>query len=72
MLSLLFKAKKPKLAKKMNIFHRYRVFQKAATAVLFLFLGIMAYVIGVSYSRSSGSTGLDMSKIQQLRLVESP
>lgn len=35
--------------------------------VLALFVCIIIYVIGVAYTRRSGSTGLDMAAIQKLR-----
>lgn len=36
--------------------------------ILLLFFGIMGYVTFVAYSRSSGSTGIDMSTVQQIRV----
>jgi hypothetical protein len=51
----------------MTFFQRFRIFQKLATGVLILFFGIMGLVIVLAYSRPSGSTGLDMSKIGRLR-----
>jgi hypothetical protein len=45
---------------------RYR-YLYVSQGVLALFLGIMAYVIVIAYSRRSGSTGLDMAAIQKLR-----
>lgn len=38
-----------------------------SNGVLALFLGIIVYVIFTAYGRSSGSTGLDMAKIQKMR-----
>lgn len=38
-----------------------------ATAILVIFMSIMVIVIATAYSRRSGNTGLDMSKIKQLR-----
>jgi len=35
--------------------------------VLVLFLSIIVYVIAVAYLRPSGSTGMDMAAIQQMR-----
>jgi hypothetical protein len=46
---------------------KLRLFQKAAIGTGVLFFGIMGLVILVAYSRSSGSTGLDMAKVQKLR-----
>ncbi len=53
----------------MNIpfWQRMRLFQKVATGVLFLFLGIMLFVTVTVYSRQSGVTGMDMSQVQKLR-----
>ena len=42
-------------------------FQFVSNGILALFLGIMIYVIGIAYTRHSGSTGLDMAKIQKIR-----
>jgi hypothetical protein len=44
-----------------------KLFKKSAIGVFFLFLATMVYVTFVSYSRLSGSTGLDMGKVQYLR-----
>ncbi len=38
--------------------------------VLILFFGIMIYVTFIAFGRSSGSLGLDMSKIHQKRLEQ--
>lgn len=46
---------------------RKRLFQKAATGVLLLFLGIMVVVTFTAHFRKSGVTGLDMAKVQKLR-----
>lgn len=45
-----------------------RIFQKMAVGVLVLFFGILALAVVIAYSRVSGSTGLDMSKVQKMRL----
>lgn len=42
-------------------------FQFVSNGVLILFLGIIVLVIYVAFSRTSGSTGLDMSTIQKIR-----
>jgi hypothetical protein len=46
---------------------KIRWFQMVASGVLILFLSIIAFVIMIAYTRRSGSTGLDMAKIQQIR-----
>lgn len=42
-------------------------FQFISNGILALFMGIMIFVTYVAYSRTSGSTGLNMAKIQQIR-----
>lgn len=49
------------------MFAKIRWFQKVATGVLILFMGIIGVVIAVAFSRPSGSTGMDMAKVQQIR-----
>ena len=51
----------------MNYFQRFKLFQKAVVAVTALFFGLMGLVIIAAYTRHSGSTGLDMAKIQKMR-----
>jgi len=51
----------------MHIFSKWRLFQKVATGVLVIFMGLMVLVTVVAYTRPSGSTRQDMSKIQLLR-----
>lgn len=51
----------------MEILNRNRLFQKLASAVLIIFFGIMGIVVVVAYSRTSGKTGMDMGKAQQMR-----
>jgi len=41
--------------------------QLSAGFVFLLFAGLMVIVTAVAYSKRSGNTGLDMSKVQQLR-----
>lgn len=53
---------------KMSFAVRYKVFHKVAVGVLALFFGIMLIVTVAAYSRRSGSTGLDMSKVQKIRM----
>jgi|GEM_PF-4523863 len=52
---------------RMEILNRNRLFQKLATGVLITFFGIMFLVVGIAYSRTSGKTGMDMGRAQQLR-----
>lgn len=52
---------------RMEILNRNRLFQKLAMGVLITFFGIMLLVVGIAYSRTSGKTGMDMGKAQQLR-----
>lgn len=47
--------------------HQWHWFQFVAYGILTLFLGIMALVTIQAYQRHSGSTGIDVSKIQQVR-----
>lgn len=46
----------------------FRFFQFFAFAVFFLFMSILCVVVITAYSRKSGSTGLNMVKIQQMRV----
>lgn len=48
-------------------FQKLRLFRKAATATLIIFFGVMACAVVFAYSRQSGSTGLDMAKVQKMR-----
>jgi len=48
-------------------FIRIKLFQKVAIAIFLFFMGLMCLVFIVAMQRTSGSTGLDMSKVQQLR-----
>ena len=48
-------------------FIRIKFFQKVAIAIFLFFMGLMCLVFIVAMQRTSGSTGLDMSKVQQLR-----
>lgn len=56
----------------MTPFKKIRWFQKTATAILCIFMGLMLLVVLVAYTRRSGSTGLDMAKIHHLRQKECP
>jgi len=42
-------------------------FQKIVVLVLCLFLGMMIVVTCIAFSRKSGTTGMDMGKVQQMR-----
>lgn len=42
-------------------------FQWVSHGVLLFFLGIMGIVTYISFKRTSGSTGMDMADIQQIR-----
>lgn len=53
----------------MNIlcFRKIKLFQKVAVLIFSFFMGLMCLVFVVAMQRKSGSTGLDMSKVQQMR-----
>jgi hypothetical protein len=51
----------------MPIFSKWKIFQKAATGILIIFMGLMAFVCFVAYARPSGSTRQDMAKAQFVR-----
>lgn len=51
----------------MNSFKKMRWFQTTATGMTFFYFGIMIAVAILAYAKRSGSTGLDMAKIQVLR-----
>jgi hypothetical protein len=55
---------------KMN-FLTTKIYQKAAALIFILFMVIMARVIITAYTEPSGSTGLTMGKIQQMRYQSS-
>ncbi len=48
-----------------------KIYQKAAALIFILFMVIMARVIITAYTEPSGSTGLTMGKIQQMRYQSS-
>ena len=52
---------------KIPFWQRLRLFQKAATAVMLLFFGLMAMVTVAAYMRKSGGTGMDMAQVQKMR-----
>jgi len=60
-----FNCRKTKVT--MHRFSKWRLFQKTATGVLVVFMGLMVFVTVVAYMRPSGSTRQDMSKIQLQR-----
>ena len=47
-------------------------FQFVSNGILVLFLGILVYVVATAYTRRSGSTGLDVAKIQRMRYEAFP
>lgn len=47
----------------------FRFFQFFTFAILFLFMSILTIVTITAYSRVSGSTGLSMVKVQQMRVI---
>ena len=49
------------------IYGRFTFFQFFTFAVFFTFMLVMCVVVLTAYSRKSGSTGLSMSKVQQMR-----
>lgn len=49
----------------MSIFARMKLFQKAVIAIFCFFMGMMILVTVVAHTKRSGSTGMDMMKIQQ-------
>lgn len=46
---------------------KFRWFQMVSTATLLLYFGMMALTVILALMRQSGSTGLDMAKIHQMR-----
>ena len=46
----------------------FRFFQFFVFAVFFVFMSILSVVTVIAYSRKSGSTGLSMVKVQQMRV----
>jgi len=50
---------------------RFKWFQTTATTILFLFSALMLLVTIMAYMRRSGSTGMDMAQIQQIRFEAS-
>lgn len=54
----------------MSFLTRIRFFQKSVVGITFFFLGLMFYVAVIAHLKKSGSTGMDMTKIQQIRYQE--
>jgi hypothetical protein len=44
-----------------------KIFQTTAIGIFLFFMGLMCLVFFVAMQRTSGSTGLDMSLVQQMR-----
>jgi lipopolysaccharide export LptBFGC system permease protein LptF len=53
-------------------FSRARLFQKTATALLIIFMGLMGLVVIAAYSRHSGSTRQDMATAHLVRQEKLP
>ncbi|MEC7839520.1 MAG: hypothetical protein VX777_05735 [Chlamydiota bacterium] len=45
-----------------------RLFQKFVVLIFLFFLGIIIFVVAYANSRKSGVTGLNMSRIQEMRI----
>jgi hypothetical protein len=52
------------------MFREFRLFQKVATGVLIIFMGLMVLVTIAAYTRSSGTTRQDMSEARFIRQSE--
>jgi hypothetical protein len=50
-----------------GMFSRLRLFQKAATAIFAIFMGMMVLVTIVAYARPSGTTRQDMALAPMIR-----
>lgn len=50
-----------------QVLGKMRIFQKVATGVLLIFMGLMLLVTVVAYSRTSGATRQDMSQAHFIR-----
>lgn len=51
----------------MQIFYQMRLFQKVATGIFIIFMGLMIMVTIYAHSRTSGSTRQDMSEAPLVR-----
>ncbi len=49
-----------------------RIFQKSAVFILIFFMSLMVYVTGIAMIKKSGSTRMDMSRVQQMRYSDEP
>ena len=49
------------------MFAQQRIFQKVATGVFVIFMGLMVLVTVVAYSRPTGATRQDMSQAHEIR-----
>lgn len=56
----------------MSKLSKFRLFQKVATGILAVFMGLMLLVCVVAYARPSGATRQDMSQAQFARLQVQP
>ena len=52
------------------MFKQLRIFQKVATGVLIIFMGLMVLVTIAAYSRTSGTTKQDMSEARFTRQAQ--
>lgn len=59
-------------AKGLMFMGRWHWFQFVSGGILTLFLSILVYVVVISYTRRSGSTGLDVATIQKIRYEAIP
>jgi len=50
----------------MSLFARMKIFQKVVIAIFTFFMSMMILVTVFAHTRRSGSTGMDMMKIQQM------
>lgn len=55
----------------MSTITRLKLFQKAVIAIFSFFMGLMILVTIVAHTRRSGSTGMDMMKIQAYQIDKS-
>lgn len=49
------------------MFSKMRIFQKVASGILIIFMGILLFVTIFAHTRKSGSTRQDMAQAQLLR-----
>lgn len=48
-----------------------RVFQKLLILIFLLFIAILVFVLIYAHNRKSGQTGLNMSRVQEMRIEAS-